>query len=146
MVLCLRIRSPDSRSGVPPRTTKTLSVSEAADRGPFVWDVVRVDFPYADEPTIRRHRPALVIAVQWVDERVRILWLLMITSARHSAWPYDSPITLLAGTGLLRPCIVRVAKIAVLEARLAVRIGALAAADRAGVRDGLRALLGPVLE
>jgi len=123
-----------------------LPVSEAADRGPSVWDVVRVEFPHADDPAIRRHRPALVIAVESADARVRVLWLLMITSARHSAWPYDSPITLLPATGLPRPCIVRVAKIAVLEARLAVRIGALAAVDRAGVREGLRALLGPVLE
>ena len=122
-----------------------MPVSEAADQRLSAWDVVRVDFPYADEPTIRRHRPALVIAIRPIDERVRVLWLLMITSARHSAWPHDSPITVLAGTGLPRSCIVRVAKVAVLEARQAVRIGALAVADRAGVREGLRALLGPVL-
>ncbi len=94
---------------------------------------------------MRRHRPALVITVRTVDERLVILWLLMITSARHSAWPHDAPITVLEGTGLPRPCIVRVAKVAALEARLALKVGTLAVADRARVRDGLSALLGPVL-
>lgn len=123
-----------------------MPVSEAADEGLSIWDIVRVESPYADEPSVRRRRPALVTAVGSIDERLSIVWLLMITSARHSAWQYDSPITVLAGTGLPRPCIVRIAKIAVLEARLAVRIGTLAVADRLGVREGLRALLGPVLE
>lgn len=118
---------------------------EAADHGISVWDVVLVDFPHTDEPAIRRHRPALVIAVCPIDDRMAILWLLMITSARHSAWPRDAPIMVLEGTGLPRPCVVRVAKVAVLEARLAAKIGTLATADRAHVRSGLGALLGPVL-
>lgn len=121
-----------------------MPASEAAAHGLAVWDIVRVEFPYADEPSIRRHRPALVIMVQPVDARLAVVWLLMITSARHSAWPHDTPITMLAGTGLPRPCIVRVAKVAVLESELASHIGRLADIDRAGVRDGLRALLGPV--
>jgi mRNA interferase MazF len=102
-----------------------------------VWDVVRVDFPYADEPTTRRHRPALVLAVRPIDDGLAVLWLLMITSARHSAWPHDALITV--------PCIVRVAKVAVLEVRLASKIGALAMADRARVRNGLGALLAPAM-
>jgi mRNA interferase MazF len=123
-----------------------LSTSETADHGVSVWDIVRVDFPYADQPAKRRHRPALVIAVRRIDDRVAILWLLMITSARHSAWPHDAPVTALRGTGLPRTCIVRVAKVAVLEAQLAWKIGTLAVADRARVRDGLATLLGPVME
>ena len=123
-----------------------MPTSDAAGRGLSIWDVVRVDLPYADEPSVRRHRPALVIAVVPVDEDPAILWLLMITSARHSAWPHDAPVTVLAGTGLSHPCIVRVAKAAVLESRFAARIGSLGDADRACVRHGLAAVLAPALE
>ena len=51
----------------------------------------------------------------------------------------------LGGSGLSHACVVRTAKIAVLDAQLAVRIGVLASADRAKVRQNLRDLLRVVL-
>ena len=107
------------------------------------WDVVRVDFPYADGPSSRR-RPALVIATPEVQARFGILWLLMITSARHHVWPGDVRVTDLASAGLSHDCVVRTQKIATLDSRHAVRIGRLAEADHGKIVASLRNLLNDV--
>jgi mRNA-degrading endonuclease toxin of MazEF toxin-antitoxin module len=105
-----------------------------------VWDIVRVDFPFADEARTRR-RPALVAAIPAVPEQFAVLWVMMITSARGGGWPFDVPISGLPLGGLDHACVVRVSKLTVLDARLAVRIGQLAEIDRVKVRTGLRAVL-----
>lgn len=109
-----------------------------------VWDIVRVEFPYAEAVAARR-RPALIIAIPDVHDEFAILWVLMITSARHLSWPRDVPVSALAGTGLSHASVIRTAKIATLDARLATRIGTLGASDRgkvdACIRDILRGML-----
>ena len=121
-----------------------MGMVSSPERQPAVWDIVRVDFPYADQATARR-RPALVVAVPDVHDDFAILWLLMITSVLHTPWPFDVRVSDLGGSGLSHDCVVRTAKIAVLDAQLAVRIGELAAADRAKVQQNLRDLLRVVL-
>lgn len=108
------------------------------------WDIARVDFPFADEATIRR-RPALVIATPSATDAFSILWVLMITSAARGRWPLDIPISDLRLGGLVHACVVRTSKVTTLDSRLAVRIGELAAADRARVAACLSDLLGDVL-
>jgi mRNA interferase MazF len=108
--------------------------------GLAVWDIVRVAFPYADEATSRR-RPALVVAVPEAHDQLGIVWVLMITSARHMSLPFDVPVCDLRGTGLSHACVVRVTKVAVLDARLAERIGALGVAGRDAVRGNMLNLL-----
>ncbi len=114
------------------------------EHGIAPWDIVRVDFPFADEATTRR-RPALVIATPAATDTYSVLWVLMITSARRGGWPLDVPISDLRLGGLSHACIVRTSKVTTLDARLAVRIGILAAADRAMVAACLGELLGTVL-
>ncbi len=104
------------------------------------WDIVRVDFPFADQAATRR-RPALVIAAPEATGEIAILWVLMITSAAHERWPLDVPISDLKRGGLSHASVVRVVKATTLDARLATRIGELAVADRPKVASGLRALL-----
>lgn len=108
------------------------------------WDIVRVDFPFADEATIRR-RPALVIATPSATDAFSMLWVLMITSAARGRWRLDIPISDLRLGGLSHPCVVRTSKVTTLDSRLAVRIGTLAAADRPKVAACLGDLLGDVL-
>lgn len=105
-----------------------------------VWDIVRVAFPYADTTTTR-HRPALVIARPDVFGDFALVWLLMITSARHAPWPFDVLVSNLEGTGLSHASRVRPAKIAALDARLVEPIGRLGRADRDQVRASIRCLL-----
>jgi mRNA-degrading endonuclease toxin of MazEF toxin-antitoxin module len=112
---------------------------------PSVWDTVQVDFPFADRAEVRR-RPALVIAVAHVHADFSILWLAMITRASAGTWPFDVPVSDLRSGGLLRPCVVRISKLASVDARLTGRIGTLASADRQSVAANLRGVLKPVLE
>ncbi len=109
------------------------------------WDIVRVDFPFADQAASRR-RPALVIAAPTATHAFAILWVLMITSATHEAWPLDVPISDLPLGGLSHPCLVRVGKVTSLDSRLATRIGELSLRDRMEVSAGLRTLLTPALQ
>ena len=108
------------------------------------WDIVRVDFPFADQAATRR-RPALVIATPAATDAFSIVWMLMITSATHEPWPLDVPISDLQLGGLSHACVVRTGKVTTLDSRLAARIGELSVADRAKVAARLRALLGSVL-
>lgn len=104
------------------------------------WDIVRVDFPYADAARTRR-RPALVIATPAAGDGIALLWVLMITSASQGPWPSDVPVSDLRLGGLSHACVVRAGKIATLDARLASRIGALAHADREKVAIRVREVL-----
>ncbi len=108
------------------------------------WDIVRVDFPFADQAATRR-RPALVIAAPAATGAFTVLWVLMITSAARERWPLDVPISDLPLGGLSHACVVRVGKVTTLDERLAARIGELSTPDRAEVAAGLGMLLSPVL-
>jgi mRNA interferase MazF len=85
-------------------------------------------------------RPVLVVAVPNTEADFVLLWGLMITSGRHTAWPSDVPIVDLTDTGLSHASLVRPAKIATLDARLAHRIGTLPPQDRTKVQASLNQL------
>ena len=74
------------------------------------WDIVRVDFAFADQAATRR-RPALVIAAPAATDGFAILWVLMITSATRESWLLDVPISELRLCGLTHRCVVRVSKV-----------------------------------
>jgi mRNA interferase MazF len=59
-----------------------------------------------------------------------LVWVLMITSARHAPWPGDITITDLTATGLAHPSLIRTAKIATIDSRLVDTIGHLSLSDR----------------
>jgi mRNA interferase MazF len=108
------------------------------------WDVVRVDFPYPDEP-IARPRPALVIATPAATAAFDLVWVLMITSARHAPWPEDVLITDLTSTGLQHPSLIRTAKIATVDGRMVGTVGHLSSPDRRAVAACLKRQLAPAL-
>lgn len=108
------------------------------------WDIVRVDFPFAERAATRR-RPALVIAAPAAPDAFAVLWVLMITSAARERWPLDVPVSDLRLGGLSHACAVRVSKVTTLDERLAARIGELSTPDRVKVATGLRILLSRVL-
>lgn len=97
-----------------------------------VWDVVKVPFPYADRP-VRHRRPALVMAVHDHDSHSKLLWILMITSAKNKGRPGDVPVTDLASAGLPAPSVIRTCKIATVDAAAAEKIGVLGKDDRPSV-------------
>jgi mRNA interferase MazF len=96
------------------------------------WDVVAVPFPYTDKST-RQRRPALVVSAGPLLEMHGLLWVLMITSAENRTWPDDVAISDLISAGLPAPSVVRTAKIATIESKDAVKLGAVATQVREGV-------------
>ncbi|GHD38862.1 hypothetical protein GCM10017083_00110 [Thalassobaculum fulvum] len=110
-----------------------------------VWDIVKLPFPYTDRPT-RQRRPALVIAAGDLLESHGLLWVLMITSAENRAWPSDVAVSDLRVAGLPAASVVRTAKIAVIDARDAERLGVLPMQDRTAVSDALARHLSPAMD
>ncbi|OAN52452.1 type II toxin-antitoxin system PemK/MazF family toxin [Magnetospirillum moscoviense] len=104
------------------------------------WDIVKVPFPYTDRP-VRQRRPALVVAANDIQRCHGLLWVLMITSAENRSWPGDVEIIDLLGAGLPAPSVVRTAKIAVIEAKDAERIGRLESESQMRVRQMVTAEL-----
>jgi mRNA interferase MazF len=91
-------------------------------------DVVKVPFPYTDQPT-RQFRPALVVSAGSIEDAHGLLWVLMITSAGNRGWPGDVPIGNLSAAGLPVASVIRTAKIATIEAADATKLGRIPAAQ-----------------
>ena len=104
-------------------------------------DVVRVPFPYTDRNT-RQRRPALVVSATPLGDKA-LLWVVMIASAEHPAWPGD---VLLGGasqeTGLRVASRIRTAKIATIETKHAEALGKIAHTVLREVRRQLSLALG----
>lgn len=104
------------------------------------FSLVRVPFPFTDRTTQKR-RPALVVSAPHFQINSGHVVLAMVTSATNSSWPLDWAIQELGGTGLPKPCVVRL-KLFSLDQRLILNdLGALANSDRNGVAECLRRLL-----
>lgn len=87
-------------------------------------DVIKIPFPYTDRPT-RQSRPALVVSTGKIEELHGLLWVVMITSAQNRAWPKDVLVANLKQAGLPSPSVIRIVKIATIEASAASKIGSL---------------------
>ena len=109
-----------------------------------VWDVVKVPFPYINRP-VQQRRPALVIAIPAAPGTLDLLWVLMVTSAANRGWPGDVAVSDLAAAGLPVASVVRSAKIAMIEAGDAERIGSLPFIDRRQVAEVVQGSLARLL-
>lgn len=108
------------------------------DRG----TVVRVPFPYTDRP-VRERRPALVVSSDGLGDRKQLLWVVMITSAENRPWPSDIDLSqTYAEAGLPAASLIRLAKIATIEADHAEPLGKVGASILAEVEMALRRQLG----
>ena len=105
-----------------------------------LFDVVAVPFPYA-EREIRKRRPTLVVSSSELARKHGLLWVLMITSAAHPPWPEDVPIGDLNTAGLTKASVVRVGKIATVEATRCERIGRLRGDAAAAVAAAFRRMI-----
>jgi len=105
------------------------------------WAIVKVPFPYTDRP-VRERRPALVVSSEEIQERHGLAWVLMITSLANRGWEDDVTISDSTFAGLPAPSVVRTAKLATIETRECIRIGALPIPDRGMVQVRLTAMSG----
>jgi mRNA interferase MazF len=83
-------------------------------------DIVVVPFPYSDQLAEKR-RPALVISMQEFSDAHDLVWVAMITSAKNPRWRSDIELTAGFG-GLPSASVIRIAKIATLDASRILRI------------------------
>ena len=104
------------------------------------WQVVKVPFPYTKGPAAQ-WRPALVVASLSDTGGPHILWIAMITSAGHRRWSGDVELTALATAGLSAPSMVRLAKLASVEATLAQPLGRVTSPVQRATRRWLRGTL-----
>lgn len=107
------------------------------------WDIVRVPFPYIEQP-VNKYRPALLIAADDLEETHGLLWVVMITSAKNRRWSSDLLIKDLAQAGLPAPSLIRPAKWTTIEAKGVTRLGCLDVAERPCVLHQLNIWLAPV--
>ncbi|MDH5552539.1 MAG: type II toxin-antitoxin system PemK/MazF family toxin [Nitrosomonas sp.] len=64
------------------------------------YDIVKVPFPFTERQA-NKHRPSLIISSSKLfNSYIGHSVMAMVTSAKHSAWPLDTPINDLDGTGL----------------------------------------------
>ncbi len=105
------------------------------------FDIVRVPFPFTDS-LAHKNRPALVLSPNALfNAPAGHSIMAMITSAQHSSWPLDTPITDQIAAGLPAPSIVRF-KLFTLDHRLVRgKLGTLVPADQIRVREALSCLL-----
>lgn len=101
------------------------------------FSIVVVPFPFTDKSQTKK-RPALVLSSTKHQKESHHVTLLMVTSAKNSAWPSDYQISALESTGLSSPSIVR-QKIFTLDTRLIFKcIGELSPIDLSSVKKQLK--------
>jgi mRNA interferase MazF len=96
------------------------------------WQVISVPFPFVEGPGSKR-RPALVVSTDAFHRAHGACFGAMITTARHmrDLRPDDIPIQDLARAGLPRPCVIRVARLAIFEWSEEIHaVGVLSASER----------------
>ena len=100
------------------------------------YSILVVPFPFTDNTSAKK-RPALVLSSEEHQKQTDHITLLMITSAKHSAWATDNSIIHLETTGLSATSIVR-QKIFRIDQRLVLeKIGNLSMDDQKSVMDRL---------
>ncbi|MBP7583196.1 MAG: type II toxin-antitoxin system PemK/MazF family toxin [Spirochaetes bacterium] len=104
------------------------------------FDVVEVPFPFSDLPKSKR-RKALVISSTEFNERNGATILMMITSATHSTWLHDVPITRYAESGLKKPCVARMKLFTLDNGLILQKSGELAETDISEIEKAFRKTL-----
>ena len=93
------------------------------------YAIVVVPFPFTDRATTKR-RPAIVLSQEKHQEQTDHITLLMVTSAKHSAWASDHLIEDLDPTGLTSASIVRQKLFTIDQNLIVKKIGNLSSHDQ----------------
>ena len=110
-----------------------------SERGLKRGDIVVVPFPYSDKLAEKR-RPALVVSSDKFNSKGGFLWVVMITSKTQKPLA-DDVVLDHAKVGLSKPSVVRVAKIATIEASRVIRVtGHVSKSIIASVRGQIKAI------
>ncbi|MBW4532462.1 MAG: type II toxin-antitoxin system PemK/MazF family toxin [Pleurocapsa minor HA4230-MV1] len=104
------------------------------------FEVVVVPFPFTDSSATKK-RPALVISdASAFNKSTKKSVMAMITTASHSSWDLDIPITDLKSAGLKAKSIIRMKLFTLDDDLVLKKIGKLATSDRDRVQKSLQQL------
>ena len=122
-------------NGIVPWMTRRMAIYKQ-------YDIVKVPFPFTDRQA-KKVRPALVISsADAFNSPIGHSVMAMITSAKQSAWPLDTPINDLQNAGLPAPSLIRL-KLFTLDHRLIIStLGQLSADDQADFQKHFNKLIG----
>ncbi len=106
------------------------------------YDIVKVPFPFTDRQA-GKYRPALIISnAEPFNSLIGHSVMAMITSAKQSSWPLDTPINDLESAGLPVQSLIRL-KLFTLDHRLiSSSLGYLSANDQAAFNQHFNTLMG----
>ena len=102
------------------------------------FDLVLVPFPFTDQDAVQV-RPAVVLS-SWEEfgSTTDHLLLAMVTTAKRSQWPLDTPIEEWQLAGLRQPCAVRLKLFTLTIGMVLQKIGSLATDDAVRVLNAMR--------
>jgi mRNA interferase MazF len=103
-------------------------------------EIAIVPFPFTDIARSKA-RPALALSGKAANHANGQTIFAMVTTAAHSRWPSDVPISDLAACGLSKASVVRFKMFTLDNRLLSRRIGALSSADTKSVDRAMREVL-----
>lgn len=102
------------------------------------WDVVRLTFPYVEGHDAKK-RPALIVSTEPLTANYRVLWAMMITTAKGGTLPEDIRINDPTAAGLPEDCVIRPSRLFTISKDLLDRrLGAIKAQERNAVAAFLK--------
>ncbi len=102
------------------------------------WDIVRLSFPYLEGHDAKK-RPALIVSTEALAANHRVIWAVMITTAKGGTLPEDIHVTDPQTVGLVEDCVIRPSRLFTISADLVDRrLGAVKPRDRSAVTAFLK--------
>jgi mRNA-degrading endonuclease toxin of MazEF toxin-antitoxin module len=102
------------------------------------WDVVRMTFPYLEGHDAKK-RPALIVSTEALAASHKVLWAVMITTAKGGTLPEDIAVTDPVEAGLVEDCVIRPSRLFTVSADLLDRrLGSIKPRDRNAVAAFLK--------
>lgn len=102
------------------------------------WDIARLTFPYLEGHDAKK-RPALIVSTDALAANYRVLWAMMITTAKGGTLAEDIPIKDPAAAGLPEDCVIRPSRLfTISEDLLERRLGTIKPQERNAVAAFLK--------
>lgn len=102
------------------------------------WDVVAIDFPFAEGAESKR-RPGVIVSAERLRSEYGVYWIAMITTAAAGPLPGDIPVTNPERAGLQHACYIRIGRLTTVnDALIGRKLGELTAKARTAATALLR--------
>lgn len=104
------------------------------------FDIIVIPFPFSDKLE-QKKRPALVLSSEEFNSKSQHQVTAMITSAKQSEWPFDTPINNKKHAGLPIDCLIRMKFYTADQSIIIRKAGSLSKADQKSFRENFMRVL-----